>query len=339
MPRTHKAEEMTSAEFEQAMQEKPVVILTTGILEWHGEHLPLGTDALKIRGIAERLAERTGAILFPQNWFGVVGFDEMRGTVTFSKDLVKRILTEFFENLEQMGAKLVVLLTGHYGNFQVETITEAAQEFMAHSPVRIIAQSEYEGTDFSGFPCEPDHADKYETSLMMVVRPDLVHMDRLEQSREFPCIYPYRENVWDYHSPTGPCRWSPDLSTTASPGLGERVMQALLDHLTQMIDGEYARLTGNASPRPRDVPDTEYPRDHSHSSGRSAPGPVPGGRAREPLRILTARLGRLRSRKRSAVRPAGTGQSAGTPMDLPSQRPHRKIIQISQKSFQRQPLT
>ncbi len=180
MARKFKAEEMPPAEFQQAMAEKPVVILTTGILEWHGDHLPLGTDALKVRGLAERLAERTGSILFPQNWFGVVGYDEMLGTVTFSKSLVKAILTEFFENIEKMGAKLIVFLTGHYGQFQVETITEAAQEYLAHSKIRIIAQPEYEGTDFSGFPCQPDHADKYETSMMMVVRPELVHMEHLQ---------------------------------------------------------------------------------------------------------------------------------------------------------------
>lgn len=242
MPRTYKAEEMTPHEFRRAMEEKPVVILATGILEWHGEHLPLGTDALKMRAIAERLAERTGAILFPQNWFGVVGFDEMRGTVTFSKDLVKRIMTEYFENLEKMGARLIVFLTGHYGQFQVETITEAAQEYMAHSKVRIIAQPEYEGTDFSGFPCEPDHADKYETSLMMVARPELVHMDRLDANEEFPTVYPYRDNAWSFHSPTGQCHWSDDLGTTATPELGERVMQALLDHLSGLIEAEYAKV-------------------------------------------------------------------------------------------------
>ena len=236
MARKFRAEEMTPAEFAEAMREKPVVILATGILEWHGDHLPLGTDALKMRGIAERLAERTGAILFPQNWFGVVGFDEMRGTVTFSKDLVKRILAEYFENIEKMGAKLIVLLTGHYGPYQVETITEAAQEYMAHSPVRIIAQPEYEGTDFSAFPCQPDHADKYETSLMMAVRPELVQMDKLTPVVQIPSDYPYRENAWGYHSPEGPWKWSDDLATTATPELGERVMAVLLDHLSGLIE-------------------------------------------------------------------------------------------------------
>jgi creatinine amidohydrolase len=242
MARKTKAEEMTPAEFRQAIAEKPVVILATGILEWHGDHLPLGTDALKVRGLAERLAARTGAILFPQNWFGVVGYDEMLGTVTFSKRLVKAILAECFENLEKMGAKLIVFLTGHYGPYQVETITEAAQAYAARRPVRIIAQPEYEGTDLSGFPCQADHGDKYETSLMMVVRPDLVHMEHLRPTLEIPYDYPPRPNAWDFVSPKGTWTWSEDLATTASPELGERVMTALLDHLSQRIEEEYAKV-------------------------------------------------------------------------------------------------
>jgi creatinine amidohydrolase len=247
MTRTCNAEEMTPAEFRQAMAERPIVILATGILEWHGDHLPLGTDALKMRGIAERLAERARAILLPQNWFGVVGFDEMLGTITFSKPLVKQILTEYYANLEKMGAKVVAMLTGHYGPYQVETITEAAQEYMAHSKMRIIAQPEYEGTDFSRFPCNPDHADKYETSLMMAVRPDLVQMDKYRRELEIPHVYPYRENPWDFHSPSGPWSFSEGLDRAASAELGEQVMEAILDTLTKRIEEEYAKATETPS--------------------------------------------------------------------------------------------
>ncbi|HUU53806.1 MAG TPA: creatininase family protein [Armatimonadota bacterium] len=242
MARKFKAEEMTPAEFKAAVEAKPVFILTTGILEWHGDHLPLGTDALKMRGLAERLAEEVGAILLPQNWFGVVGFDEMLGTITFSKSLVKRTLTEFFDNLEKMGAKLIVLLTGHYGPYQVETITEAAQEYIAHSTVRIIAQPEYEGVDFNDFPCSPDHADKYETSLMMALHPHLVQMNQYKAEIEIPYDYEYRDNAWAFKSPRGTWSFEDDLEQTASPQLGERLLAAIVAHLSRRIDEELSRL-------------------------------------------------------------------------------------------------
>ena len=43
----HKMEEMTPAEFREAVSRRPVFILPTGILEWHADHLPLGLDALE----------------------------------------------------------------------------------------------------------------------------------------------------------------------------------------------------------------------------------------------------------------------------------------------------
>ena len=242
MSRKFKAEEMTPAEFKAAVAENPVFILATGILEWHADHLPLGTDALKMRGIAERLAAEANAILLPQNWFGVVGYDEMLGTITFSKGLVKQILTEFFENLEKMGAKLIVLLTGHYGPYQVGTIKEAAAEYMASSPVRIIAQPEYEGVDFSQFPCNADHADKYETSLMMLFYPQLVQMDKWRPQLEIPYDYEPRENAWGYRSPRGSWEFSPDFREHASPELGERLAAAIVAHLKQRIAEELAAL-------------------------------------------------------------------------------------------------
>ncbi len=234
----YRAEEMTPAEFKEAMDRFPVVILPTGILEWHADHLPLGLDALKMYGIAERLAQRTGAILLPQQWFGVVGFDEMRGTITFSKELVKRVAKEFFANIEKMGARVIVFVTGHYGPYQVGTVKEAAEDYMAGHDVRIIAQAEYEGARMPNGDEPCDHAGKYETSMALALFPGLVQMDKFKQELKVPAEYPYRENAWDYHSPTGTWRFADDLREVASAELGEQAIGLILDHLTARIEEE-----------------------------------------------------------------------------------------------------
>ena len=236
----YRAEEMTPHEFKAAIDRFPVVILATGILEWHADHLPLGLDALKMRGIAERLAQRTGAVLLPQQWFGVVGFEEMRGTITFSKALVKRIAQEFFRNLEKMGAKVIVFVTGHYGPYQVGTIKEAADEYMAGHDVRIIAQPEYEGVRLPNGEEPCDHAGKYETSMAMALFPELVRMDEYKTTLEIPSDYPYVQNDWEYHSPEGTWDFHQDLCETASPELGEQVIALIVDHLAARIDEELA---------------------------------------------------------------------------------------------------
>ncbi len=153
--------------------------------------------------IAERLAQRTGAILLPQNWLGVVGYDEMLGTITFSKEVVKSVIQEFFESLEKIGAKVILFLTGHYGPYQLEMIREATEQYTARSSVRIIAQAEYEGVDFTSLCVGPDHAGKFETSLAMALFPHLVRMDAWKPELQIPTVYPSRENEWDFRSPTG----------------------------------------------------------------------------------------------------------------------------------------
>ncbi|MFO7955589.1 MAG: creatininase family protein [Candidatus Brocadiia bacterium] len=194
-----------------------------------------------MRGIAERLAERTGAVLLPQQWLGVVGSDEMFGTITFSKKTVKRVFTEFLANIELMGARVIVFLTGHYGPYQVETVKEAADEYQAEHEVRIIAQPEYEGVTVDGQePC--DHAGKFETSMAMALFPELVRMDEYKQELEIPIQHPPRSNAWGFESPTGTWRFDEDLREAASPELGERAVQAIVDHLAARIEEELAEV-------------------------------------------------------------------------------------------------
>ena len=42
MQRTLKYEEMLPSELAQAVERMPVFFLATGLLEWHGDHLPPG---------------------------------------------------------------------------------------------------------------------------------------------------------------------------------------------------------------------------------------------------------------------------------------------------------
>ena len=53
---------MLPLEFEQAKNNKPVVIIPTGLLEWHGDHLPLGQDALKAYSICLKIAESSEVV-------------------------------------------------------------------------------------------------------------------------------------------------------------------------------------------------------------------------------------------------------------------------------------
>ncbi|MBN1460980.1 MAG: creatininase family protein, partial [Armatimonadetes bacterium] len=88
-----------------------------------------------------------------------------------------------------------------------------------------------------------DHADKYETSLMMALHPHLVQMDKYRRELVIPYDYSYRENAWGYHSPEGRWVFADDLEQEASRELGERLVSAIVSHLTARIEAEFTRLT------------------------------------------------------------------------------------------------
>ncbi|MBR5545929.1 MAG: creatininase family protein [Clostridia bacterium] len=86
MQRTFRYEEMLPDEFLHAVEEMPVFIVPTGLLEWHADHLPLGQDALKAHGICEAIVRNLGGgIVLPPNYYGRPGYASYVGTLTFSE--------------------------------------------------------------------------------------------------------------------------------------------------------------------------------------------------------------------------------------------------------------
>ena len=63
-------EEMLPHEIVAERRAKPVAYLPLGILEWHGEHLAVGNDALKAQRLCELAARRGGGVVMPVMWYG-----------------------------------------------------------------------------------------------------------------------------------------------------------------------------------------------------------------------------------------------------------------------------
>lgn len=52
-------------EFRERLAARPVAYLPLGTLEWHGEHLPLGSDVIQSEGLMLECAKRFGGIVMP----------------------------------------------------------------------------------------------------------------------------------------------------------------------------------------------------------------------------------------------------------------------------------
>lgn len=234
MSKKYKYEEMLPQEFLEKVKELPVFFVPTGLLEWHGDHLPLGLDGLKAHGLCMAAAKKLGGgIVLPTNYFGRPGFSSYVGTLTYSEGCLDTLFTEMFDQLRKVGAKVIVVLTGHYGPLQEDFISRVAKYYTTEHPdVKIIAQPEYVGVTVDGM-IPADHAGKWETSMFWYMNPELTHMENYKLETNKKKIYDNPPQ--DYYKEPEEWEWMDDLRETASKELGEKCVEVISEYLKDQV--------------------------------------------------------------------------------------------------------
>jgi creatinine amidohydrolase len=180
-----KWEELTGPDFIQAIhQAQGVCVLPFGILEKHGPHLPIGTDLLDVRFAVMNAVKQEYAVVFPEYYFGqIFEAKEQPGTVAYSLSTQLTLLQETTDEMARNGCKKVVIVNGHGGNNNLLPLFAQSQMASPHDyVVYVIGLIDFAGPDRPKLKTKVDgHAGEKETSLMLVARPDLVHMDRAQQ--------------------------------------------------------------------------------------------------------------------------------------------------------------
>jgi len=180
----HRYERLSPDETARVTAESSVAYLPLGALEWHGWHLPTGLDGIKSRELCLRMAEETGGVVLPPLWFGTGGEHyDYETSLMVDADLLESLVRSRLTRLCELGYSVVVALTGHYAGEQVEVLETVAESVEADYDTSIIAIPEHEA-----YPEEEriDHAGKWETSILMELRPDLVDMNALEEHPDDP---------------------------------------------------------------------------------------------------------------------------------------------------------
>jgi creatinine amidohydrolase len=217
-------EELLPYEWEAIMAQTPVVYWPLGLIEWHGEHLALGNDAVKAEALCLRIAERFGGIVYPPSYFGyerATAFDpkyRRDGNITVGEELFRQIARRTFRQFDKAGFKVAVAITGHYPREQPAFLKEEAEAVMRSSGrIKIWALADYEPVvdlDYRG-----DHAAKWETSLLQYLRPELVEMGRLPPNLD--------EKLWGVGGL--------DPRVHASPEVGQQIAEAIVERVGQRV--------------------------------------------------------------------------------------------------------
>jgi creatinine amidohydrolase len=110
-------EQLTAPDFAAAVRQTGVCILTTGVLERHSEHLPLGTDFLNGHKLACLAAEKEPAVVFPPFYFGQIY--EARcfpGALTLKPTLLIELIRGVLDEIARNGFMKIIISNAHGGN-------------------------------------------------------------------------------------------------------------------------------------------------------------------------------------------------------------------------------
>ncbi len=170
-------------EFRGAIEDTDLAILSIGVNEAHGPHLPLGADFIIPEWIAEQLAEDLNALIAPPIRYGVVtGLSGYWGSLSISEGTLESLVYDALKGLSDNGFEKVIILNGHGGSGQVNAIENAMKKAWRELGIRSAAiswwvlSSELTTQFFGG---SGGHAGVDETAMIMAVDRALVrgHME------------------------------------------------------------------------------------------------------------------------------------------------------------------
>ena len=246
--------ELTPAGFRDRLRACPIAYLPLGTLEWHGEHLPLGTDALLAYEFFIPLARKVGGIVLPLVFMGpdgvtgegdraLYGMDAWTGEKDAGRklrepaplegsaywmpdDLFSRMAEAIFRQLRRAGFKAVVI-HGH-GPSVGALIKEAGEAQILHGlrlfncwgysqdgQWRAVAPLVEAATGITG-----GHGGSDETAGILALRPELARMDLL----------PKNPSDW----PIGVGGQDPRLHASREKGL--KMTEIAMDWMVKQLD-------------------------------------------------------------------------------------------------------
>lgn len=252
------AAELTWPDYDEKVRSGTVpILIPIGSMEQHGCHMPMHVDVLLPIEFARRTATRTGGLVAPPFTYGYKshqksgGGNHLPGTTSLDGATLVAALRDVIKEFARHGVRRICLVNGHFENswFIVEGIDLALRELRwgGIDDLKIVVLSYWDFVDaatiaklypdgFAGWDLE--HGGVLETSLMLALYPDLVHLDRAvhHEPASFPPydVYPQKPE------------WTPVSGTLSSPKeasreKGEILLDVCVEGIVAALQREFPR--------------------------------------------------------------------------------------------------
>jgi creatinine amidohydrolase len=194
-------EEVSAPAMDALDRARTLAIVPVSPIEQHGPHLPVGVDFLVARHYAEAIGERIAArrpgwtvLLSPTLPLGSFAFDAV-GTIGVRQRVVRDAVVDFGRALARAGFRYILVANGHAGPGHLVALEEASRTVSRRHRVAMASVTGHMAWEFLrgryrprieaalGRPLTDDerqalagdaHAGWWETSLMLLLRPELV---------------------------------------------------------------------------------------------------------------------------------------------------------------------
>ena len=161
-----------------------VGLIPVGATEQHGPHLPTGTDTIIASALCDAASERTGVPVLPAIAVACsYGHGRaLPGQISLSPELLVAVAREYARWAASSGLARLLYVNAHFGN--VASLSMATDGLRLERPdirVGIANWWELDATVAHEMTADGDdvHANRAETSVMLHIAPELVHVDRI----------------------------------------------------------------------------------------------------------------------------------------------------------------
>jgi creatinine amidohydrolase len=216
-------EDLTWPEAHKTAALLDAVIIPVGAIEQHGPHLPLAVDTLLCTDVALGVSALTGVPVVPTLCYGVSGsHGDFAGTIALRPETMIAVVEDVIDSLYERGIRQFILLNGHiWNNGALDVSAEKLRVRHRDARVRALGYvTMYPGPEIDGhvrYGRALMHANYFETSVMLHLHPELVHMERATSHRDVDSFWDYR---MDQVSETGV--WGRDVTeSNAAHGRAE----------------------------------------------------------------------------------------------------------------------
>jgi creatinine amidohydrolase len=190
--------DLTTTDWAALDRTRTIAVLPVAATEQHGPHLPLSVDTDLVDGVVNaclpHLAADAPVLFLPTQTVGLSPeHARFSGTLTLKAETVIRLWTDIGESVAASGVKKLVLLNAHGG--QVSVMDIVARDLRARMGMLVYSVSWFnlpltdaQGRDVNALFSAHEHrfgvhAGDVETSMMLALRPERVHMDRAQDFR------------------------------------------------------------------------------------------------------------------------------------------------------------